>query len=221
MEHLVVSQVTRHGYLAIFALMSAYVTVPSEAVMLLGGAMAGGLVLGGVQVHLNVVIVALVGAAGLLFGSWVTYGLGRLGGRPLIERFGRYVLVRPHDLDRAERFFARHGRLAVLLARLLPVLRTLVSFPAGMAGMPFGTFSGLTLLGSLPWAFGLALAGDALAANWQRLSSDLMPLCTALGVLSAVGIGVWALGRFQLGRRLSAAASEAPALLSGKLTRRP
>lgn len=202
MEHLVVTQIGRHGYLAIFALMSAYVPVPSEAVMLFGGALAGGLVLAGVHAHLNVVAVALVGAAGVLVGSWAAYGLGRVGGRPFIERFGRYVLLRPHDLDRAERFFARHGTRAVLLARPLPVVRTLISVPAGMAEMPFGTFSGLTFLGSLPWAFALALAGDALAANWQRLLSAFTPVSTALGVLTAAGIGLWALRRLQSTRRL-------------------
>ena len=205
MEQLVVTEISRHGYLAIFGLMileSACIPVPSEAVMLFGGALAGGVVLAGVHVHFNVVAVALAGAAGNLIGSWISYGVGRLGGRPLIERFGRYVLLRRHDLDRAERFFARRGAPAVLVARILPVVRTFISLPAGVAEMRFGTFSALTLLGSLPWVFAFALAGDALAANWKGVSSAFTPVSVVFGVLIVAGIGLWAVRRLSApGRR--------------------
>jgi membrane protein DedA with SNARE-associated domain len=153
-------------------------------------------------VHLDVVAVALAGAAGILVRSCVACGLGRLGGRPLIERFWRYVLLRPHDLDRAERFYARHGTPAVLLARVLPVVRTLISMPAGMAEMPFATFSLLTLLGGLTWAFALALAGDALAANWQRVSSTFTAASTVLAVLVVARISLLVFSRFRAPRRL-------------------
>lgn len=200
MEQFVVTQVSRHGYLAVFFLMvleSACVPIPSEAVMLFGGALAGGVVVAGVHVHLQVVGVALAGAAGNLVGSWVAYAVGRVGGRPLVERYGRFVLLRRHDLDRAERFFSRHGRLAVLVARVLPVVRTFISLPAGVAEMPALTFSVLTLLGSLPWTFALAFAGYALAANWQSVSSAFTPVSIAVGVLIAVAIGVWAVRRLR------------------------
>ncbi|MDA8290653.1 MAG: DedA family protein [Actinomycetota bacterium] len=211
MEHLVVTEISRHGYLAVLALMvleSACIPIPSEAVMLFGGALAGGVVLAGVHVHLNVVGVALAGTAGNLVGSWIAYAVGRVGGRPLVERYGRYVLLRRHDLDRAERFFARRGALAVLVARVLPVVRTFISLPAGVAEMRFGTFSVLTLVGSLPWTFALALAGDALASNWSSVSSAFTPVSIAFGVLIVAAIAFWAVRRLSAtGRRGASAES--------------
>ena len=198
MEHLVVSQISRHGYLAIFLLMvleSACIPIPSEAVMLFGGALAGGVVLAGVHVHLNVIAVALAGTAGNLIGSWIAYGVGRIGGRPLIEHYGKYVLLRPHDLDRAERFFERYGTPAVLISRVLPVVRTFISLPAGIAEMPLGTFSVLTVLGSLPWTFALALAGDAVAANWKSVSSAFTPISLVVGALIVIAIAWWVFRR--------------------------
>ncbi|OYV58265.1 MAG: hypothetical protein B7Z69_09875 [Actinobacteria bacterium 21-73-9] len=174
---------------------SACIPIPSEAVMLFGGALAGGVVLAGVHVHLNVVAVALAGAVGNLVGSWIAYAVGRIGGRPLIERYGKYILLRPHDLDRAERFFARYGTPAVLISRILPVVRTFISLPAGIAEMPLGTFSLLTLVGSLPWTFALALAGDALAANWKSVSSAFTPISIVVGVLIVIAIAWWAVRR--------------------------
>ncbi len=203
MEHFVVTQISRHGYLAIFALMileSACIPVPSEAVMLFGGALAGGVVLAGVHIHLNVVAVALAGAVGNVVGGSIAYGVGRLGGRPLVERFGRYLLLRPHELDRAERFFARRGALAVLVARVLPIVRTFISLPAGIAEMPLGPFVVLTFLGSLPWTFALALAGDALAANWSSVSHAFTPVSIAVAVLIVAAIAGWALRRWRTRR---------------------
>ena len=198
MEHLVVSQIGRHGYLAVFVLMvleSACIPLPSEAIMLFGGALAGGLTVAGVHLHLDVVVVALAGAAGNLVGSWVAYAVGRIGGRPLVERWGRYVLLRPHDLDRAERFFARRGAVAVLVARVLPVVRTFISLPAGVAEMPLVPFSLLTAAGSLPWTFGLALAGDALASNWSAVSNAFTPVSIVAGVLIVAWIAWWVVRR--------------------------
>jgi membrane protein DedA with SNARE-associated domain len=199
-EHFVVTQVGRHGYLAVFFLMvleSACIPVPSEVVMLFGGALAGGAVVAGVHLHLNVVAVALAGAAGNLVGSWIAYTVGRVGGRPLIERWGRYVLLRPHELDRAERFFARRGQVAVLVGRVLPVVRTFISLPAGVAEMPLVSFSALTLLGSLPWTFALAFAGDALAANWRSVSNVFTPVSIVVGVLIVAWIGWWIVSRLR------------------------
>ena len=198
MEHFVVTQVGRHGYLAVFFLMvleSACIPVPSEVVMLFGGALAGGAVVAGVHLHLNVVAVALAGAAGNLVGSWIAYTVGRVGGRPLIERWGRYVLLRPHELDRAERFFVRRGQVAVLVGRVLPVVRTFISLPAGVAEMPLVSFSALTLLGSLPWTFALAFAGDVLAANWRSVSNVFTPVSIVVGVLIVAWIGWWIVSR--------------------------
>lgn len=200
MEHFVVTQISRHGYLAIFVLMifeSACVPIPSEAIMLFGGALAGGLTVAGVHVHLNVVGVALAGTAGNLVGALVAYGVGRVGGRALIERWGRYVLLRPHELDRAERFFARRGSLAVLVGRVVPVVRTFISLPAGIAEVPVGSFSALTVVGTLPWTFGLALAGDSLASSWRSVSNAFTPISIVVGVVLAGGIPWWIASRLR------------------------
>lgn len=202
MEHLVITQISQHGYLAIFILMvleSACIPIPSEAIMMFGGALAGGVVLAGVQVHLNVVAVALAGVAGNLVGAWIAYAVGRVGGRPLVERFGRYILLRRHELDRAEQFFARHGAPAVAIARILPVARTFISLPAGVAEMPVLPFSVLTVAGSLPWTFGLAIAGDSLAANWKSVESGFGPATIIIAVLIVAAIALWVLHRLRTG----------------------
>lgn len=204
MEHLVVTQITRHGYLAVFVLMvleSACIPVPSEAVMLLGGALAAGITVAGADAHLNVVIVALLGTAGNIVGAFAAYGVGRAGGRPLVERWGRYVLLRRRDLDRAERFFTRHGRSAVLISRVLPVVRTFISLPAGVAEMPAVQFTVLTALGSLPWTFALAFAGYAVAGNWRAVSAAFTPVSIVFGIAIVAGIAWWAVRRLRMGSR--------------------
>ncbi len=200
MEHFIVTQVVHHGYLAVFLLMvieSACIPIPSEAIMLFGGALAGGLVISGAQPHLDVFTVAAAGAAGNLVGSWIAYGVGRQGGRPLISRWGRYVLLRPHELDRAEAFFARRGDLAVLVGRVIPVVRTFISLPAGIAEMPIARFSLFTLLGCLPWTFALALAGDALAAHWTSVSNAFTPVSIVVAVLIVALIARWVVKRLR------------------------
>ncbi len=194
MEHVVVSQIEQYGYLAVFVLMvleSACIPVPSEVVMLFGGALAGGLVVSGVHLSLNVIWVAVAGALGNLVGSLIAYGVGRSGGRRLIERWGRYVLLRREHLRRSEDFFARRGDVAVLVGRVVPVVRTFISLPAGVAEMPAGRFSVLTLVGCVPWTFGLAFAGQALASHWQRVAAAFTPISVAVGVLLAAALAWW------------------------------
>lgn len=198
MEHFLVSTISKHGYLAIFLLMtleSACIPVPSEVVMLFGGALASGVVIAGVSLHLNVVAVAIAGALGNLLGSWIAYAVGRTGGRAIVERWGKYLLIRHHDLDKAEAFFAHRGQLAVLIGRVLPVVRTFISFPAGVAEMPIFKFSLLTLIGSLPWTFALAYAGKALAANWQSVSKAFTPISVIFALIIIVFIVRWYLKR--------------------------
>ena len=126
--------------LAIFVLMvleSACIPIPSEVTMLFGGALASpGFAAPGHE--LDLVLVALVGTLGNLVGSWLAYGAGAVGGRPLVDRFGRYLLILPHEVDRAHEWFERRGELTVFVSRLLPVIRTFISLPAGVARMPFG-----------------------------------------------------------------------------------
>lgn len=198
MEHLVVDQISQHGYLAIFVLMlleSACIPIPSEVIMLFGGALAGGLTLSGVDVHLNIIAVGLAGTAGNLVGALLAYAVGRVGGRPLIERWGRYVLLRPHELDRADRFFQRRGAWAIFLGRMVPVVRTFISLPAGIAEVPVVRFAVLTTLGTLPWTFGLAIAGDSLASNWKSVANAFVPISIVVGIILAGLITWWIVNR--------------------------
>ena len=192
LTHFLTTSVSDHGYLAVFVLMileSACIPIPSEVIMLFGGALAGGLLAAG-HPQVSLVGVGLAGAAGNLVGSLLAYGVGRAGGRPLLERYGRYVLIRPEHVDRAERFFSRRGDLAVLVGRVLPVIRTFISLPAGVAEMPVGRFSAFTLIGSLPWTFALAGAGYALAANWSSVASGFS-LASVVIAVAAVAVIAW------------------------------
>jgi membrane protein DedA with SNARE-associated domain len=152
------------GYGGIFGLMvleSAGAPVPSEIVL----PFAGFLVSGG---RMNLWLVATVGALACNAGSAIAYEIARYGGRPLIERWGRYLLLTHEDLARARRFFERFGGRAVLIARLLPVVRGLVSYPAGVACMGRARFHIYTFIGSWPWCLALAAIGKALGQAWAN-----------------------------------------------------
>lgn len=201
MEHFIVSEISRYGYAAIFILMvleSACIPIPSEAIMLFGGSLAAGVTVAGVMTHLNIVEVALIGALGNLLGSLIAYAAGRTGGRAIVERYGKFVLIRHHDIDKAEAFFERRGDIAVFVGRLLPVIRTFISFPAGIAEMTILKFSILTLLGSLPWTFALAYLGKALAGNWQSVSKAATPVSVVIALILAVLAIRWYLARRKL-----------------------
>ena len=181
-----------YGYLAVFLLMvleSACIPIPSEVTMLFGGALASASFAGAGQ-ELDLVTVALVGTAGNLVGSWLAYWAGAAGGRPLIDRFGRYVLVLPHEVDRAHEWFERRGELAVFVSRLLPVIRTFISLPAGVARMPFWRFTVYTVLGCLPWTFALAWLGYLLGENWTKVEDILQPVAWAIAA-AVVAVAVW------------------------------
>jgi membrane protein DedA with SNARE-associated domain len=163
--------IATYGYLAIFVLMvaeSACIPVPSEVTMVFGGALAAGAVAG---THLNLVPVIAAGVAGNVVGSYIAWGVGAYGGRSAWRRWGRYVLLRPDDIDRADRWFNRHGAKAVFFGRLLPVVRTFISLPAGIARMSPIRFGIYTLAGCIPWTTALAVAGYAVGANWQHVAS--------------------------------------------------
>jgi membrane protein DedA with SNARE-associated domain len=151
------------GYAGVAALMgieSACIPLPSEIIM----PFAGYVVYLG---HMNLWLAATAGAVGCNLGSLVAYWIGAKGGRPLVERYGRWVLMSHHDLDRMTEFFNKYGSITVLLGRLLPVVRTFIAFPAGIAKMPQGKFHLYTFLGSWPWCFALAYAGMKLGEAWN------------------------------------------------------
>jgi membrane protein DedA with SNARE-associated domain len=127
--------------------------------------------------------------------------VGWRGGRPLIERWGRYIFLRQHELDRAEVWFDRHGEAAVFGARLLPVVRTFISLPAGIAEMPFIRFTVYTFLGCLPWTFALAALGYALGSQWHLVERFLRPISIAIALLVLVAAAWWLYRRWQDQRR--------------------
>jgi membrane protein DedA with SNARE-associated domain len=201
MQHFVTHTIGSHGYLAVFLLMavsSACVPIPSEVVMVFGGALATAAFASAQHLQpLDFVAVSLVGVAGNLVGSWAAYVLGYAGGRPLIERWGRYLLIRPHEVDRAERWFARHGEAAVFWTRLVPVARAFISLPAGIARMSFWRFTIYTLLGVLPWCFGLAGAGYALGASWHDVVRYFTPISIVLAVVLVALLARWIVHRLR------------------------
>jgi len=175
--------ISSYGYLAIFILMlaeSACIPVPSELTMLFAGALSAGAVAGA---HLNLVLVIAAGVAGNVAGSYLAWGIGAYGGRAAWHRWGRYILLRDDDIDRAERWFGRHGTKAVFFGRLLPVVRTFISLPAGLARMPAGRFGIYTLLGCIPWTAALAWTGYLVGANWGSVVTALHGPSYALAAL--------------------------------------
>lgn len=188
----ITSVIAAGGYLGIAALMaieSACLPLPSEVIM----SFAGYLVSKG---QLNLWAVATAGAIGCNIGSIVAYEIGRRGGRAFVAKYGRYVLVGTEDLDRSERFFKRYGGLAVLVCRLLPVVRSFIAVPAGIARMPLLRFHLYTFLGSWPWCFALAWVGMKLGHAWDsdpRLKAIMHKADAAIVVLVVVAVAwfVW------------------------------
>ncbi|MHB8346420.1 MAG: DedA family protein [Acidiferrobacterales bacterium] len=150
------------GIVLLMALESACIPLPSEIIMPFAGYLVstGAMTLWGVS---------LAGAIGCQIGSLVAYYIGALGGRPMVERYGRYVLFSHHDLDLADRWFQRHGNITVFLARVLPVIRTFIALPAGISRMEIWRFNVYTFVGSLIWSLGLAWIGQKLGAHWDTL----------------------------------------------------
>lgn len=194
MTHFLTTYVAHHGYLAVFVLMvleSMFIPIPSEVIMLFGGALAGGLLAEPGQSHVTLVGVALLGALGNVVGSLIGYAIGRYGGTALVEHHWVSWLIRPHHVERADAFFQRHGSVAVFLGRLLPVVRTFISLPAGLARMPVGRFTVFTALGCLPWTFALAAIGDAITKNWDSVAHGFTVFSVVLAVILIVALVVW------------------------------
>ena len=158
----VISSLGYGGIVLLMAIESACIPLPSEVTM----PFAGYLVFRG---ELTLWGVALAGAVGCVLGSLVAYAVGAWGGRPLVQRYGRYVLISHRDLDLADRWFARHGDIIILIGRLLPVVRTFIAFPAGVARMPLGKFIVYSFIGSLIWCWALAWVGERLGEHWDSL----------------------------------------------------
>jgi membrane protein DedA with SNARE-associated domain len=205
-----------HGLYAVFALMLVDSVLPaaSELVMLYAGVLASGalpgqdIVLFGHQIDSNFggyVAIATAGVAGQTVGSIIGWAIGLYGGRPLVERHGRWLHLGPENLDRAERWFDRWGDWAVFLGRMTPVVRSFVSIPAGLARMPLGRFTLYSVLGTIPWCFGIAGAGWALGSSWETFHHDFRYVEVLVGV-GILALLVWYLRRrraTKMGRRAS------------------
>ena len=173
------------------AIESAAIPLPSELIMPLAGWM---LVKDRGLGEEWLLLAAFCGALGNLLGSLVAYYVGAWGGRPLVLRYGRYLLISSHDLDLADRWFARYGSWTVLVSRLLPVVRTFISVPAGVARMPVWQFSAYTFAGSFPWSLGLAWAGFLLGENWEDIRTWMRPADIPIAVVALVLIGLYVYG---------------------------
>ena len=161
---LIVAAISALGYPGVVLMMgieSACIPLPSEIIM----PFSGYLVYSG---RFDLWAVATAGAVGCVLGSLVAYWVGMYGGRPVIEKYGRYVLISMHDLDIADKWFAKRGELIVFASRLLPVIRTFIAFPAGVARMNLGRFVLYTFVGSFPWCLGLAYVGQKLGEQWDK-----------------------------------------------------
>jgi len=190
---LIISVIASLGYGGVVLLMgieSACIPLPSEVIM----PFAGYLVSTG---RFGLQAVAIAGAVGCLLGSYVAYFVGATGGRQAFENYGRYVLISPHELEIADHFFARWGSATVFAARLLPVVRTFIAFPAGMARMDLWRFSIYTLLGSYPWCLALAYAGMKLGQHWHDLAPYFHRFDNLIGVLLVVLIAAFLYARLR------------------------
>ena len=187
----------KHGYLAVFVLMlleSACIPIPSEVTMLFAGFLASPDHPTD-AVQLNFVVVALMGVLGNVVGSWLAYWVGRAVGRSPLDRWGKYVGIRSHDIDKAERWWAKRGTAAVFFSRMLPVIRTFISLPAGIEKMPFGRFTLYTAVGCVPWVFALTGVGYGLGQSWDSILGSFRVASYVIAGLVVAGLAVYFIRR--------------------------
>ncbi len=180
----VTDTIDQFGAGAVFVLMaieSACIPVPSEVIQLYAGFMVS-------EGRMSFVVAVLAGTIGNVVGSWVAWAVGAYGGRPFIERHGRWLHISQRNLAWADRWFDRYGPKVVLFSRMLPIIRTFISLPAGIARMPFWRFTVYTFVGALPWCFLLTLAGVQVGENWEELEGRLkyFTYLVALGIVVGV-----------------------------------
>jgi membrane protein DedA with SNARE-associated domain len=181
------SFLSQYGYAAIFLfafLEACCVPIPSEVTFGFAGVLAA-------QGHLNIAAVIVVGTIAELIGSMVSYGIGRVGGRPFVRRTGRYLLITHADIDRAERFFTGRGVWAVPLGRCLPVVRSFVSVVAGFVEVPVALFAFLSLIGTAVWVTVISLVGYGVGNAWNKVNHDI-----SLAGYGIVAIAVVAIAAF-------------------------
>jgi membrane protein DedA with SNARE-associated domain len=181
------------GVLLLITLESTLVPIPSELVMPFAGYLAS-------QGEFSLPVILVINSAGALLGSGVCYWIGVVGGKPFLVNYGKYFLVSKHDLERTEAFFARHGKATILIGRFLPVIRHVISVPAGIARMPLRGFFLQTFIGATIWGGALILLGYYVGANWEAFAKTLKRVDLLIGVILVLGLV--ALGiRFVVRRR--------------------
>src|SRR6476661_8002424 len=178
----VISTLGYSGIVLLMAIESACIPLPSEIIMPFSGYLVS-------TGQFTMLGVTLAGAVGNVIGSIVAYYAGVWGGRPFVERYGPYVLLSTRDLDTADRWFAKYGEAAVFFSRLLPVVRTFISLPAGIARMNFPRFVIFTFIGALPWCYALAYVGVAMGERWDQLRQYFHQFDIVIGLCLAVAAG--------------------------------
>lgn len=183
----IISIISSLGYFGIvfcMAVESACIPLPSEIIMPFSGYLA-------FTGKFSIIAVTLAGAFGNLIGSILAYVVGYFGGRPFVERYGKYFLVSHKDLDLADEWFLKYGDAAVFFSRMLPVIRTFISLPAGIAKMRFWHFCVYTFVGAVPWCFLLTFIGVKLGENWKTVGVYFHQADLLIGILLIVGISLW------------------------------
>ena len=187
------------GVLLAMGIESAMVPLPSELILPFGGFMVSS----ATQIEpltgqpWNFWIVVIVATLGNTLGSLIAYAIGAYGGRPFLERYGKYLLIREHEIEAADVFFEKYGAATVFFGRLLPIVRTFISFPAGVTRMPLGKFIAYSTAGALPWSIALVWAGVLLGDNWVQIREMLKPFNIAIAVAVIAlfaGLLWWRLG---------------------------
>jgi membrane protein DedA with SNARE-associated domain len=179
--------IATYGLTAVFLLMvaeSCGFPFPSEVIMPTAGLLAA-------SGHMNLVAAIILGAGANLVGSLIAYGVAARFGEPILLGPGRYIGIRPHHLEMADGWFQRYGLAAVLIGRVLPVIRTYISFPAGLAGVGLMRFSTMTFIGALPWCAALAIAGYELGKNYDRISGPIEKAAIVIAVLVVIVVVAW------------------------------
>ena len=183
----VISTLGYGGVILLMAIESANIPLPSEIIMPFSGFLVA-------KGEMNLWLVGLAGGVGCVLGSIFSYYLGYFGGRPLIEKYGKYILISHHDLNLADKWFQKKGDATVFIGRLLPVVRTFISFPAGIARMNIWKFIIYSFLGSVPWCLFLAYVGQKMGENWENLRKYFHGVDWVILVLIIIGL-IWYIRR--------------------------
>jgi len=176
------------GVIALMAIESACIPLPSEIIMPLAGWFL--IKYHSLPIAFNL-LAGVFGALGCTIGSIIAYWVGTKGGRPFLNKYGKYILITPHDLDRADQWFQKNGDWAIFITRLMPVVRTFISLPAGIAKMRIGKFLIYTFVGSFIWCTALSLAGYLLGENWEKIRTLMRPFDPVIVAIVVILIGFY------------------------------